>query len=336
MKPSKRYSSPQILFVYDRNLASFMARDWDIVKRHWPQSRLFRWRRWQDYFRLGHEVARADLVLCWFGASHTLASVLSNAGSKPLVIIAGGWDVANLPDIDYGAYTSGIRGAVSRFMFARATRVFAVSEFTSAEAQTNARVPEDHIDVVHHGFDPTDWPMGDGERPLDVLMVLGSHSMVKGFDLLVDTAARMPDVSFEVAGFAPDRTVAAYVRDLPANVQLTGYLDGETHRQKLKSAKVYFQPSRQESFGCAVAEAMLSGCIPVLTRQGALEEVAGDVGIYSDSMLPQDMEAAIRAALSEPDSRRVRARHQIESKFNLTDYEARFVGALADVMKARA
>jgi glycosyltransferase involved in cell wall biosynthesis len=329
-------SDKRILFVYDRNLASFMSRDWDMVRRHWPNSEIFRWRGWHDYFRLGHQVARADLVLCWFGASHTLATVLTNAGSKPVVIIAGGWDVANLPDIDYGAYTSHLQAAVSRFMFARATKVLAVSKFTRDEVETNARVPAHRIDVVHHGFDPTDWPLGDGDRSLDVLMVLGTHSLVKGFDLVVDTAARMLDVSFEVAGFAPDRTMARYVQDLPANLKLTGYLDGDQYHRKLQSAKVYFQPSRQESFGCAVAEAMLSGCIPVLTRRGAMVEVGGDAGYYVDHMLPQDMETAIRSALAAPETRRTEARQQIESHYNMAAYEERFVGALEGVMKAGA
>lgn len=336
MTESTINSEKRILFVYDRNLASFMARDWDIVRRHWPHSELFRWRGWRDYFRLGNKVARADLVLTWFAASHTLGAVLTNAGARPLIIIAGGWDVANLPDIDYGAYTSRLRAAVSRFMFARTKRVLAVSDFTRHETETNARVPAHRIDVIYHGFDPANWPMGQSERPLDVLMVLGTHSMVKGLDLAIDTAARMPDVKFEIAGWPPDATMTNYIRDLPSNLKLTGYLDGEAYRKKLQSAKVYFQPSRQESFGCAVAEAMLSGCIPVLTRQGALPEVAGDVGFYSDHMLPQDMETAIRSALAAPEQKRSDARARIESEFNLADYEARFLSALTNVMKARA
>ena len=327
-------SEKRILFVYDRILASFMARDWDIVKRHWPESILFRWRGWRDYFRLGHQVARADLVLCWFAASHTLGAVLTNAGARPLVIVAGGWDVANLPDINYGAYTSRLRAAVSRFMFARAKKVFAVSEFTRHETETNARVPAGRIEVIYHGFDPDEWPMGQGERPLDVLMVLGTHSLVKGLDLAIDTAARMPDIAFEIVGWPPDRTMTNYVRELPVNLKLSGYLEGEAYRTKRQSAKVYFQPSRQESFGCAVAEAMLSGCIPVLTRQGALEEVAGDTGFYSDHMLPQDMETAIRSALAAPETKRTEARRQIESRFNMAAYEKRLVGALEGVLKA--
>jgi len=187
---------------------------------------------------------------------------------------------------------------------------------------------------VHHGFEPADWPIGDGDRTLDVLMILGTHSLVKGFDLVVDTAARMPDVSFEVAGFAPDGTMAHYVRDLPANLKLTGYLDGDQYNKKLQSAKVYFQPSRQESFGCAVAEAMLSGCVPVLTRRGAAYEVAGEAGYYVDHMLPQDMETAIRTALAAPETKRTEARQQIESRFNMAAYENRFVGTLEGVLKA--
>ena len=43
-------------------------------------------------------------------------------------------------------------------------------------------------------------------------------------------------------------------------------------------SKVYCQLSLHESFGCALVEAMLCDCIPVVTNRGALPEIVGKEG----------------------------------------------------------
>lgn len=325
-------SRARILFVYDRALSTFMARDWALISKTWPLSTLFRWRGWRDFPRLGHEAARSQLVFSWFGAAHALAAAVATCGRTPHVVVAGGWDVARLPDIDYGAHTSWWRHELSRFLFGQATRVLAVSEFTRAEAVRHAGVSPERLITVHHGFDPDAWPETTGARPLDVVTVSGTHALVKGIDLLIDTALRMPDVSFEVVGPTPGRELQAHMQSLPANLKFVGSLSGEAYRAKLQSARVLFQPSRQESFGCALAEAMLCGCIPVVSKRGALPEVLGDTGRQVDFMLPQEFERALRWALSADSTERTRVRERIVSRFHMRDYAERLYAALREAM----
>lgn len=322
----------RILFVYDRVLSTFMARDWKILSDAWPQSVQFRWRGWRDVFRLAHEAARAQLVFCWFGAAHALASVLVTAGRTPVVVVAGGWDVARLPDIDYGAHTSWWRHQLSRFLFAQAKQVLAVSEFTRHEAMQNAEVPAAKLTTVYHGFDPAAWPQGAAPRTVDVVTVSGTHAAVKGIDLVIDTAQRMSDVRFEVVGPTPGAEMKAHMANLPSNLSFVGRLSGDAYLAKLQSAKVCFQPSRQESFGCALAEAMLCGCVPVVSHRGALPEVLGDTGVLVDRMLPQEFERGLRNALSASDHERHRVRERIASHYDLTSYSARFLDAVRKAM----
>jgi hypothetical protein len=70
---------------------------------------------------------------------------------------------------------------------------------------------------------------------------------------------------------------------------------------------------------------MLAGCLPVVTRIGALPEVAGETGVYIDSptpesamvVTPQSVAGGIRQALSLPPDARALARQKILDDFPL-------------------
>jgi glycosyltransferase involved in cell wall biosynthesis len=78
---------------------------------------------------------------------------------------------------------------------------------------------------------------------------------------------------------------------------------------------VYVQASLHEGFGLAVAEAMTAGCIPVVTRAGALPEVVGNTGVYADSADPLDLARAIRSTLDIGPDSRLKARARILDEF---------------------
>jgi glycosyltransferase involved in cell wall biosynthesis len=59
----------------------------------------------------------------------------------------------------------------------------------------------------------------------------------------------------------------------------------------MRRAKVCCQLSYRESFGVAVLEAMACGCVPVVTRAGALPEVVGEAGHYVEY---DDVDATVR------------------------------------------
>lgn len=325
-------SEKRILFVYDRVLSSFIERDWKLVSVAYPNAELFCMNGLKDVWRLGHATGRADLVLCWFGGSHAWWASVLLQGRCPLVVIAGGWDVAKLPEIDYGAHAMFPQAPMSRGLFRRATRVLAVSDFTAYSATKNAGVPEDRIGVIWHGFDPAEFPMSNQTRTRDVLTVAGTHSRNKNMDLIMDTAALMPDVQFQVAGRLDPSDLIAFKGRRLANVEFTGWLSKDQLKDRMSTTRVYFQPSRHESFGCAVAEAMLIGCIPVVTRTSALPEVVDQAGIYLEEAGPHLATAAIRKALDAPEDARVRARAQIVDTYSLELYRTRFLAELAALL----
>jgi glycosyltransferase involved in cell wall biosynthesis len=91
---------------------------------------------------------------------------------------------------------------------------------------------------------------------------------------------------------------------------------------------VYVQLSAYESFGMALAEAMQCGCVPVVTRRGALPEVVGDAGWYVPYGDPDAAARAIREALDAPAAASRAARRRIIDHFPLDKRQHALVDAL--------
>ena len=88
-------------------------------------------------------------------------------------------------------------------------------------------------------------------------------------------------------------------REAPPSVEFPGFLPDDALRTLLQSATVYVQPSLHEAFGCAVAEAMLSGCIPVVSDRGSLPEVVGESGRYVRPDDPRELAVAIQSVVEQ-------------------------------------
>ena len=87
----------------------------------------------------------------------------------------------------------------------------------------------------------------------------------------------------------------------------------------------------------STAEAMLAGCIPVVTAAGALPEVVGNCGVYCPSQEPTSVAAAIRQALESTEEARHNARERVLTNFQpqvRADSIARIVAAAVPIMNS--
>ncbi len=123
----------------------------------------------------------------------------------------------------------------------------------------------------------------------------------KGLEDFARASRSLPDVEFVLAGRHVEPDAVAHLRATGgANLRLPGFLTDAGLEELLTTSSVYLQLSRHEAFGCSVAEAMLHGCTPVLTRAGALPEVAADAAYYANSHAPEAVAASIRDAIETP------------------------------------
>lgn len=277
-------------------------------------------------------VAWADVVLAWFGGVHALIPF----GAARLVgtrcaVIASGVDVAAMPSIAYGHMRPGWLRTAGRIVFRMAHRVFAVSAFTAGEAIRNAGVPPDTVQTIPHGLPPvTKQPSSPspGSTVVTVATITPQTVRRKGIDTFIRAASHLPTCSFELIGGGDTATLHMLRRQAPANVSFSGWLPKPELVKRLRQASVYVQVSAHEAFGMALAEAMQCGCVPVVTRRGALPEVVGDTGWYVTYDDANGTARAIRQALAAPASASVAARRRIEERFPLRRRRDALINAL--------
>jgi glycosyltransferase involved in cell wall biosynthesis len=311
----------RILFVHNSPM-SFVAIDLALLRERYEVTELFLpgWRL--SPARVAKGVLQHDLVFGWFASRHSVLPVLlARLLGKPSLLVVGGYDVASLPEIGYGHQRGGPARWVSRLAIHSATHLLTNAEFSRREAVRNTGVDYKKITVIHHGLDMTLYPAPEpGTKEPMVITVANvntSNLTRKGLKPFVEAAKFLPEMPFVLIGRFEDGA-ADYLKDIASpNVTLTGFLDDAKLREYLCRARVYVQASQHEGFGLALAEAMLSGCVPVATRVGALPEVVGGAGIYLPDATPTAIADGVRQALALGNDAWRSARERITREFPL-------------------
>lgn len=274
--------------------------------------------------RLLRLVRSHDLLFCWFASWHSFLPVLlAHRLGKPSIVVVGGYDTANVPEAGYGSQRAGLSHFMPRFIsrtvISNATKLITNSEAAKREVVANAGAQPSKIVVIYHGVEAL--PMGkvDGREPMALTVgnVWRENLLRKGLLPFVQAAAYLPDVRFVLAGRWCDDSIEELKRIAGPNVEFTGFVSDQELHSLYTQASVYVQASLHEGFGLSVAEAMSAGCIPVVARVGALPEVVGDCGVYSQSNAPADIACAIKNGLAAPAMLRFQARQRVLNCFQL-------------------
>lgn len=93
-----------------------------------------------------------------------------------------------------------------------------------------------------------------------VIMSVGWLFERKGFDTFCEVALALPRYKFiwfgDVTLSNPTRKIRKYLHHLPSNVILPGYVEGDVIKGAYGGADVFFFPSREETEGIVVLEAL--------------------------------------------------------------------------------
>lgn len=127
---------------------------------------------------------------------------------------------------------------------------------------------ERRFEVVPNAIDPSMMPSSDVEQG-DYIAFVGRLSAEKGVDLLLETARRMPHLTFKVAG-----QKAIEMDDLPSNMELVGFLDKQQLADFYAGARMVILTSRcYDNFPLSVIEAMYYRRAVVVPRLAAMSEI---------------------------------------------------------------
>ena len=327
----------RLLYVHSRK-ASFVAIDREILAERYEVEDLYQPGRWPNPIAVVEGVRRADVVFGWFASWHTFFPItLAWLLRKPTVLIIGGFDTADMPDIGYGYQQGGLRRWASRWIMSRASRLITNSDYSLSEISRNTPISPSRVTVVHHGVpDPFGRAGAHKERLALTVGAIDRGTLVqKGQLPFVQAAGEQPDVKFVFAGKWLDDAIGELRAVAPQNVEFTGWLSDEDLRALYLRAAVYVQASRHEGFGLAVAEAMLAGCVPVVMNVTAMPEVVGDAGVLIESQRPDAVADGIRRALElGPDAIRA-ARERILTAFPMESRREGILGVVEEALAGR-
>jgi len=125
------------------------------------------------------------------------------------------------------------------------------------------------------------------DRETPRILFLSRLHPVKGVDLLLQAFKRVtedhPQAVLTVAGAgneAYERCIRKEIRSLRLEGRTTmpGFVNGDRKRRLLDGADVFVLPSRHESFGMSLVEAMHAGCPVVTTPEVGLAEAVEEAG----------------------------------------------------------
>jgi glycosyltransferase involved in cell wall biosynthesis len=282
-----------------REMASFVRRDFEILSSKFrlkPYMYEGRGGGLLDVFMIFWGVLTTHFNVSWFGYRQAFWAVrFSRIVGRRSIVVLGGFDVCEEED-------PSLRNRLSlvRYILLNADRLLAVSHRVRQAAQSIE--PSSEVEVLYHGFDVEKLRPGPPKTCLvtTVGFVREFNLKRKGLEVFVRAAALLPVAEFVLVGKWLDSSIDRLRSIAPRNMEFVGEVSEPKLVEILQKSAVYVQASSHEGFGCSLAEAMLCGCVPVVSDRGAIPEVVGESGIYVDPDSPEAVASGIRTALGEP------------------------------------
>ena len=183
--------------------------------------------------------------------------------------------------------------AGERAVLRAASTVVATSTWSRDWLQRSYRLPA--VAVAAPGVDPA--PAATASAAGDRLLCVGRVGRSKGHDLLADALRRVGDLPWRCTWVGPldEPGLAAGV----PRVEVTGPLSTEELATRYTEADLLLLPSRAESFGMVITEALARG-VPVLaSTAGGIAEAVGraPTGAVPALLVPPGDAAALAGAL---------------------------------------
>jgi glycosyltransferase involved in cell wall biosynthesis len=188
-----------------------------------------------------------------------------------------------------------------------AAGVIATSEWTRQQVITRYAIPARLVHVARPGTDPVTAPPRPVRGRLICVGVLSRH---KGQDVLVEALAGLAGQDWQcvlIGALDRDPGFVSQLRDRITffryghRVRLAGVLTGTALSRAYTTADLLVTPSRSETYGMTVTEALAHGLPVIASAAGGLPEALGAAadGTRPGVLVPPGDPAALAAALGD-------------------------------------
>lgn len=230
-----------------------------------------------------------SIVVSEIASYHTfIPSILSFLKLKKHIIILHGTDSNIIPEINYGNLQKPILKWFTSFSIKNATLLLPVSESLIESENTfctykKARfglkniIPNLKTDyqIVYNCLDATYFKITNFQRNPNTLLTVAvdldkeKNFKLKGIDFILKLAQSFPQYQFSILG---SEKIFGYDNSLE-NVNVIGEKKQSELERYYNNHSFYLQLSNSESFGLSLCEAMLCGCIPIVSNVGMMTKI---------------------------------------------------------------
>ena len=235
-------------------------------------------------------------------ASPAAAQLLPHAGRIRMTVLLH-MPLATALDTHHDASAERSERAVLRGV----TGVITTSEWTREQVLNRYAIPASRVHAARPGVDKVAAPARPVRGYLICVGVLSSH---KGQDLLVEALAELSDLDWHCVLAGPLDRDPDFVEQLQARitrlrydhrVRLTGVLTGAALSRAYNTADLLVAPSRSETYGMTVTEALAHGLPVIAAAVGGLPEALGSTadGTRPGQLVPPGDPDALAAALRD-------------------------------------
>jgi glycosyltransferase involved in cell wall biosynthesis len=291
--------------VYDRRVCAELAEaGWEVlvatVAANWPAPHPG---ACAELARIVSAIPDGEIALIdGLIASPTAAQLLPHAARIRMTVLLH-MPLATALDARHDAGAQRSEQAVLRAV----AGVVVTSEWTRQQVLSRYEIPACRVRVARPGVDPVTVAARPVRGQLICVGTLGPH---KGQDLLVEALAELADLDWQcVLAGSPDRD-PEFVGRLRTRitrlgyghrVRLAGVLTGEALSRAYSFADLLVAPSRSETYGMVVTEALAHGLPVIAAAAGGLPEALGasTEGTRPGRLIPSGDPAALAVALGE-------------------------------------
>ncbi len=196
--------------------------------------------------------------------------------------------------------------------FRLANKIFPVSNYAKNQLLTLTRIDEKRAKVIYNCIDLGKFSKNNGtnfEREYVLTVSQGDNWVEfirKGSDKFIELAKKLKNENFILAGLRGEALKLAYEAASDTNNLeiIPGPLDLYKDLIPLyRKSFAYCQLSIDETFGVAVLEAMINGCLPIVSTGGALPEITNGSDAIVVNNEKQLLEAIEKAKIYDESKR---------------------------------
>ena len=306
----------------------------------WGNALKLPWNLILQLFFLLQNIKTSKVIVISFGGYFSLLPVIIGKIFKvKTLMILNGTESVSFPEYNYGSLRKKTLKFFIKYSLINVTEILPVDASLIKQTHTfdkeitikkqgyksffpNINTP---FKIVPNGFDTEFWRVENSIKSGFITVAAISNRSIlklKGIDLFIEMAKMHPNENFTIVG------VSDFLREeisIYKNIDVFPFMEKEKLKDLYAKHQFYVQLSLNEGFGCSLAEAMLSECIPIISNTGALPNVVNDSGFVVKNRIITEVnnvfEEAIKLTEVEKTKLSIKARKRIVENFPISNRE---------------